>query len=64
MKEMRKEIKNRSATIRSFKVSLDKQEQYSRRNCLLIYRLPENRNENTNQVIVEAFKEKMGEEIK
>ena len=26
----------------SFKVSLDKQEQFSRRNCLLIHGLPEN----------------------
>ena len=47
MKEMQKEIREMSATIQSFKVSLDRQEQYSRRNCLLIHGLPENRNQNT-----------------
>ena len=47
MREMQKEIKEMSATIHSFKVSLDRQEQYSRRNCLLIHGLPENRNQNT-----------------
>ena len=52
-----------SATIQSFKVSLDRQEQYSRRNYLLIHGLPENRNENTDQIVIEILKEKMGEEI-
>ena len=47
MKEMQKEIREMSATIQSFKVSLDRQEQYSRRNCLLIHGLPENRNQST-----------------
>ena len=47
MKEMQKEIREMSATIQSFKVSLDRQEQYSRRNCLLIHGLSENRNQNT-----------------
>ena len=58
MKEMQKEIKDMSATIQSFKVSLDRQSQYPRRHCLLIHGFPENRNENCWD-----FK-KMGEEIK
>ena len=37
MKEMQKEIKDMSVTIQSFKVSLDRQEQYYGRNCWLIY---------------------------
>ena len=44
-----------SATIQSFKVSLDKQEQYSRRNCLLIHEFPENRTENTNQTVIKTL---------
>ena len=58
-----KRVKDMSATIQSFKVSLDRQEQYSRRNYLLIHGLPENRNENTDQIVIEILKEKMGEEI-
>ena len=38
---LQKETKDMSSTIQSFRVSLDRQEQYSRRNCLLIYGLPE-----------------------
>ena len=40
---MQKEIKDMSASIQSFKVSLDRQEQYCRRNCLLIHGLCENK---------------------
>ena len=61
MKEMQKEIKDMPVTIQSFKVSLDRQDQYYGRNCWLIYGLPENRNENIEQVVIETLKEKMGE---
>ena len=64
MKEMQKEIKDMSVTIQSFKVSLDRQEQHYRRNCWLIYGLPENRNENIDQFVIETLKEKIGEKIK
>ena len=58
---MQKEIKGRPVTIQSFKFSLDRQDQYYGRNCWLIYGLPENRNENIEQVIIETLKEKVGE---
>ena len=61
MKEMQKEIKDMPVTIQSFKVSLDRQDQNYGRNCWLIYGLPENRNENIEQVVIETLKEKMGE---
>ena len=54
MQEVQKEIKDMSITIQSFKVSLDRQEQYYGRNFQLIYRLPENRNENIDQVLFET----------
>ena len=44
IKEIQKKTKDMSATKQSFKVSLDRQEQYSYRNCLLIHDVPENRN--------------------
>ena len=38
---MQKCIKDMSATTQSPKVSLDRQQQYSRRNSMLIHRLPD-----------------------
>lgn len=64
MKEMQKEIKDMFAIIHSLKVILDKQKQYYKRNCLLIHGLPEERNENTDQIVIQALKEKMKEEIR
>ena len=52
-----------SATIESLRGCLDRQEQYSRRNCLLIHGLPESKNENTDELVIDTTKEKMGEEI-
>lgn len=64
MKEMQKEIKDMFAIIHSLKVILDKQKQYYKRNCLLIHGLAEERNENTDQIVIQALKEKMKEEIR
>ena len=52
-----------SATIDSLKGCLDRQEQYSRRNCLLIHGVPESKNQNTDEQVIDTIKEKMGEEI-
>ena len=52
-----------SATIESLKGYLDRQEQYSRRNCLLTHGLPESKNENTDELVIDTIKEKMGEEL-
>ena len=61
--ELQKNVNDMSATIESLKGCLDRQEQYSRRNCLLIHGLPESKNENTNELVIDTIKEKMGEEI-
>ena len=42
---------------------IEKQEQYSRRNCLLIHGVPENKDENTDDLVVNIFKEEMDLEI-
>ena len=61
--ELQKNVNDMFATIESLKGCLDRQEQYSRRNCLLIHGLPESKNENTDELVIDAIKEKMGEEI-
>ena len=61
--ELQKSVNDMSATIESLKSCLDRQEQYSRRNCLLIHGLPELKNENTDELIIDTIKGKMGEEI-
>ena len=53
-----------SVKIESLKGSFKRQEQYSRRNCLLTHALPESRNENIDELVIDAVKDKMGEEIK
>ena len=44
-------------------VEMDRQEQYSRRNCLLIHGLPESKNENTDLLAMEAIETKMNIKI-
>ena len=61
--ELQKNVNDKTATTESLKGSLDRQEQYSRRNCLLIHGLPESKNENTDELVIDTIKEKMGEEI-
>ena len=61
--ELQKNVNDMSATIESLKGCLDRQEQYSRRNYLLIHCLPESKNENTDELVIDTIKEKMGEEI-
>ena len=61
--ELQENVNNMSATIDSLKGCLDRQEQYSRRNCLLIHGVPESKNQNTDEQVIDTIKEKMGEEI-
>ena len=61
--ELQKNVNDISATIESLKGCLDRQEQYPRRNCLLIHGLLESKNENTDELVIDTIKEKMGEEI-
>ena len=42
---------------------LDRQEQYSKRNCLLVHRVKEKNNEDTDQEITKIVKNDLGEEI-
>ena len=62
--ELQKNVNDMSATIESLKGCLDRQEQYSKRNCLLIYGLPESKNKNTDELVIDKIKEKMREKLK
>ena len=69
-KEKEREIAELKSTINSLNVRLDKadraldrQEQYSRRNCLLIHGIDEENQENTDEVVINVLKKEMDEEI-
>ena len=55
--ELQKNVDDMSATIESLRGCLDRQEQYSRRNCLLIHGLPESKNENADELVIDTVKE-------
>ena len=66
IKEKDEEIKNLKADVMNLRIqineqnhTLDKHEQYSRRNCLLLHGVAKNNNESTDDVVM-----KMGEEIR
>ena len=70
-KEKDEEIKNLKADVMNLRIqineqnhTLDKHEQYSRRNCLLLHGVAENNNESTDDDIMKTIREKMGEEIR
>ena len=69
-KKKEQEIAELKSTINSLNVRLDKadraldcQEQYSRRNCLLIHGIDEENQENTDEVVINVLKKEMDEEI-
>ena len=69
-KEKEREIAELKSAINSLNVRLDKadraldrQEQYSRRNCQLIHSTDEENQENTAEVAINALKKEMGKEI-
>ena len=56
--ELQRNINDVSVTIELLKGSLDRQEQYSRRNCLLIHGLPESRNKNTDELGIDQSRKR------
>ena len=69
-REKEREIAELKSAINSLNVRLDKddrvldlQEQYSRRNCLLIHGIDEENQENTDEVVIHILKKEIDEEI-
>ena len=56
--ELQRNINDVSVTIELLKGSLDRKEQYPRRNCLLIHGLPESRNKNTDELGIDQSRKR------
>ena len=61
--ELQKNVNDMSATAKSLKGSLDRQEQYSKRNLLLIHGLLESTKDNKDELVIDTIKEKIENEI-
>ena len=59
IKELKGEMTYLRGKIDNITVETDGQKQYSRRNCLLIHGIPENRNEDANTLVLEVIYTKM-----
>ena len=49
--------------IEALKESLDRQQQYSKRNCILIHGISEQRGEDTDEQVLKMIREKLGETV-
>ena len=63
IKDLKEEVTYLRGKVDDITAETDRQEQYSRRNCLLIHGLPESKNENTDLLAMEAIETKMNIKI-
>ena len=61
--ELKNEVKYLNEKVETMDRSLDRHEQYSRRNCLLIHGVKENEKEDTDEVVIEFFQKEMKEKL-
>ena len=61
--ELKNEVKYLNEKVETMDRSLDRHEQYSRRNCLLIHGVKENEKEDTDEVVIEFFEKEMEEKL-
>ena len=61
--ELKNEVKYLNEKVETMDRSLDRHEQYSRRNCLLIHGVKENEKEDTDEVVIEFFEKEMEDDI-
>lgn len=61
--ELEHNVKELSETVNVLNKQIDKQEQYSRRNCLLIHNVGEQENEDTDQLAIDTINQNMNETI-
>ena len=62
-KELKENISTVSKKLDDLDSVVDRQEQYSRRNCLLLHGIEEESNENTDQRVIEVLCESLGQTI-
>ena len=59
IKNLTKETSDMAKRISDLESVIDRQEQYSRRNCLLIHKVAETKGENTDQICIDLINEKL-----
>ena len=60
---LQSELKNSNIKVEDFEKKIERQEQYSRRNCIIIHGLKEEKNESTNDKVVKLFREELNEDV-
>ena len=60
---LQNELKNANIKVEDLEKKMERQEQYSRRNCILIHRLKEEKNESTDDKVVKLFREELNEDV-
>ena len=63
IEELKKENSNLMEHVKDLEQKVDRQEQYSRRNCLLIHGIKEEKDENTDDVVIKFIQDGLQEEI-
>ena len=63
IKDLKEEVTYLRGKVDYITAEMDRQEQYSRRNCLLIHGLPESKNESTDLLAMEAIETQMNIKI-
>ena len=63
IKNLRKDVNDMAGIVDNLSLGLDRQEQYSRRNCLLLHNIPETSNENTDDLVIKTVNEELLEAI-
>ena len=60
---LQSELKNSNIKVEDLKKKIERQEQYSRRNCIIIHGLKEEKSESTNDKVVKLFREELNEDV-
>lgn len=63
IRSLRKDVDDMAGIIDNLSLGLDRQEQYSRRNCLLFHNIPETNNESTDELIIKTVADDLNETI-
>ena len=60
---LQSELKNSNIKVEDLEKKIERQEQYSRRNCIIIHGLKEEKKESTNDKVVRLFREELNEDV-
>ena len=60
---LQNELKSASMKVEDLEKKMERQEQYSRRNCILIHGLKEEKNESTDDRVLKLFREELNEDV-